>query len=223
MKIRFIYANTPFWRAEIGRIALHLGGVTFEDLRIDREEYSRVRDIGKLDDGTKIPFRQIPCLNIDGQSINQTGGISRFCGKLSGLYPKNDLVQAALIDQVIDMASDITNLLGASMREEDENKKKEIRIQLSKGDLSRKISFLEQILTENSWHWMAGHEMTIADIAIWRLMGWLTSGAVDHIPRTLLKPFPNIKNVCKQVGSHPKIVEWVNMTYPENYSMGNPD
>ena len=93
--------DTPFWRAEVGRIALFMGNINFQDIRITRDEFLRSRKTGKLDDGTIIPFRQIPCLNVDGMSINQTGGISRFCGKLSGLYPVENAIDAALIDHML--------------------------------------------------------------------------------------------------------------------------
>ena len=69
MRIKFIYTDLPFWRAEVSRIALHLGNIEFDDVRISREEFQRAREFGRLDDGTIVPFRQIPCLNIDGKSI----------------------------------------------------------------------------------------------------------------------------------------------------------
>jgi glutathione S-transferase len=220
LNIRFIYVDTPFWRAEIGRMALHIGDVKFDDTRISREEFLRARDIGKLDDGTIIPFRQIPCLNIDGQSINQTGGISRFCGKLSRLYPKDNEIEAALIDQIIDMATDINVLLTPSGSEKNENLKKSMREKLAQGALTRKISFLEELLENEKGDWFVGKQITIADIAIWRLLGWLTSGMVDYIPDTLLSNFPNLKRVCSNVGNHSKVKEWIKITYPENYVLG---
>lgn len=221
LKIKYIYIDAPFWRAEIGRIALHIGNVDFEDLRISRDEFLRSKDAGKLDDGTVIPFRQIPCLNVDGQSINQTGGISRFCGKLSGLYPNENAVDAALVDQVIDMATDLSILLGPSGSEKDEDKKKSMREELANGALVRKISFLEELLEGTTNDWFVGENMTIADIAIWRLMGWFTSGMIDYLPTDLLEPFPNLKKVCSNVEKHPKVIEWVKMTYPESYVPGN--
>lgn len=221
MKIKFIYVNAPFWRAEIGRIALHIGNVGFEDMRISRDEFLRSKEIGKLDDGTIIPFRQIPCLNVDGQSINQTGGISRFCGKLSGLYPKDNAVDAALIDQVIDMATDLTVLLGPSGSEKDEVKKRTMREELAQGPLVRKISFLEELLESGKKDWFVGNDISIADIAIWRLMGWLTSGMIDYLPTNLITPFPNLKQVCSNVEKHPKVIEWIKKTYPEDYAPVN--
>ena len=217
MKIKLIYLNAPFWRAEIGRIALHLGNIDFEDVRISRGEFLRSRNTGELDDGTVIPFRQIPCLNVDGQSINQTGGISRFCGKISGLYPTENAVDAALIDQVIDMATDITILLGPSGKEKKEEKKRSMREELAQGVLLQKISYLEELLEGGKRDWFVGENITIADIAIWRLMGWLTSGMIDYLPTNLIEPFPNLKKVCLNVEKHPKVEEWIKNTYPKHY------
>ena len=221
LKIKFIYLNAPFWRAEIGRIALHVGNIDFEDTRISRDEFLRLRKSGKLDDGTTIPFRQIPCLIVDEQSINQTGGISRFCGKMSGLYPIENAVDAALIDQIIDMATDLTVLLGPSGKEKNEEKKKSMREKLAQGALVKKISFLEELLEGGKGDWFVGKNITIADLAIWRLMGWFTSGMIDYLPTNLIAPFPNLKKVCLNVEKHPKVMEWIKMTYPEDYSPGN--
>ncbi len=220
MKIRFIYTDLPFWRAEVGRIALHIGNIEFEDVRIDREEFSRVREFGCLDDGTLIPFRQLPCLNIDGKSICQTGGIARLCGKLGGLYPKEDAIKAASIDQVIDMATDLNVLLGPSGIEKNKDKKKAMREELVQGPLKRKTGFLEELLIESQHDWFVGSTMTVADISIWRLMGWLSSGMIDHIPTTFLSSFPRLKKLCKKVSQEEKVREWIVMTYPKNYTLG---
>ena len=64
--------------------------------------------------------------------------------------------------------------------------------------------------------------MTIADLAIWRLMGSLTSEIIEYIPNDILSPFPKVKKVCSSVGQHPNVIEWIQKTYPENYPAGNP-
>ena len=223
MKIKLIYLDIPFWRAEIGRIALYLGNIDFEDIRISRDEFLRSRKTGKLDDGTVIPFRQIPCLNVDGKSINQTGGISRFCGRISGLYPIENAVNAALIDQILDMATDITVLLGPSLKEKNEVTKKIMREKLARGALFRKISYLEELLEEGKEDWFVNREISIADLAIWRLIGWLTSGMIDYLPSDLISTFPNLKRIFLNVERHPKVIDWIKMTYPEDYVFGNID
>ena len=88
MKLQFIYGDMPFWRAEVGRLALYFGDINFDDVRIKKDEFLYLKENGKLFNGTAIPFHQIPCLVIDNVSIAQTGAIARFCGKLSGYIPK---------------------------------------------------------------------------------------------------------------------------------------
>ena len=212
MKISLIYFDFPFWRAEIARLSLFLGNIEFEDVRITKDEFQRVKSDGQLDNGIKIPFNQLPCLVVDEVSIAQTGGIARFCGKLANLYPQNNNLEAAKIDQFIDMATDLTVLV-ASTKVEDRNN-------LVIGELSRKLSILNKSI-ELSNNYLVNNNISIADIAIWRLMGWLTSGSLDGIPLDLLKEHENISKICLLVDKHPKVNEWINNTYPKNYLRGN--
>ena len=212
MKISLIYFDFPFWRAEIARISLFIGNIEFEDVRITKDEFQRVKSDGQLDNGIKIPFNQLPCLVVDKVSIAQTGGIARFCGKLANLYPQNNNLEAAKIDQFIDMATDLTVLV-ASTKVEDRNN-------LVIGELSRKLSILNKSI-ELSNNYLVNNNISIADIAIWRLMGWLTSGSLDGIPLDLLKEHENISKICLLVDKHPKINEWINKTYPKTYVRGN--
>ena len=220
MNISFIYLDFPFWRAEIGRIALFMGGINFENRVITREEFARVKNEGCLDDGTVIPFHQFPCLVIDKQPIAQTGGIARFCGKLSGMYPRDDHVLAAQIDQVIDFATDITGLVANCGVGESLDVKIDLRRALVAGDLARKLKILEKNLNEGE-KWVVGSQLGLPDIALWRLMGWLSSGMVDGIPVDLLKDFPKTLKICCAVDGDPKIRAWVKQTYPKDYVRGN--
>ena len=92
MKLKLIYPDVPFWRAEMSRLALFIGGIEFEDLRPSREEIAKMRTEGIF------PFGQFPVLQVDGKNIAQTGAIARFCGKLSGLYPTENDFYAAKIN-----------------------------------------------------------------------------------------------------------------------------
>ena len=57
------------------------------------------------------------------------------------------------------------------------------------------------------------NKRTIADIAMWRLLGWLNSGIIDGIPTSIVDDFPKLKNVHYQVHNHPKVQEWMLKTY----------
>ena len=155
----------PFWRAEVGRISLFIGDVEFEDVRIDREEFLRAKESGKLDDGTVMPFHQMPVLVVGGSSIAQTGGIARFCGKLSGLYPTDDHLKAAQIDQFIDFATDLNTMVSSTNQTKDEKQKLAARLELANGPLKRKLGMLEHSIPDGS-DWIVPPSLSIADIAI---------------------------------------------------------
>ena len=220
MNVTLIYLDYPFWRIELARIPLFIGGISFNDKRITLEEFRSAKETGFLKDGTKLPFHQIPCLVVDGVPIAQTGAIARFCGKLSGLYPSEDSISCALIDQFIDFVTDLTNLVyipSNSPLTEDE--KIQHRRILAEGELKRKLDMLEDNISANQT-WIVGKEMTIADIAIWRGIGWLASDLVAGIPQPYFVNYPKITKIFKNVDNQPKICEWVRKTYPSNYNRG---
>ena len=55
--------------------------------------------------------------------------------------------------------------------------------------------------------------MSIADIAIWRLLGWLKSGILDGVPNNIVDKFPKLNAIHIQVHKHPKVQEWMLKTY----------
>jgi len=210
--IKIYYSHTPFWRAEVLRVSLFISNIPFEDVRISREEFINMIKTGYLPNGKKVPFHQLPVIEVDGEIIGQTGAIARYCGKISNLY-SNDNINAAKIDQIIDAATDITNLVSPTIREKDEQKKVEDRLLLKNKLLPRWFRYLENILSESTSDWFVENKMTIADIAMWRLLGWLISGIIDGIPTTIVDSYPKLKNIHTNVHHHPKVQEWMIKTY----------
>ena len=210
--IKIYYSHTPFWRAEVLRVSLFISNIPFEDVRISREEFINMIKTGYLPNGKKVPFHQLPVIEVDGEIIGQTGAIARYCGKISNLY-SNDNINAAKIDQIIDAATDITNLVSPTIREKDEHKKIEDRLLLKNKLLPRWFTYLENILSESTSDWFVENKMTIADIAMWRLLGWLISGIIDGIPTTIVDSYPKLKNIHTNVHHHPKVQEWMLKTY----------
>ena len=212
MDLKIVYLDLPFWRAEVARLALFIADVKFEDLRVDSAEFSYLQENGKLMDGTLIPFNQLPVLVINGQSIAQTGGIARICGKLSGMYPE-DIIEAGKVDQIIDTVTDINELLNPSMRENDPIKKGVMRAELTNKDLPNYFGYLEDILNANESNWFVGDKMSIADIAVWGMLGWITSGVLDDIPPSVVSPFKRLKKLYNEVSQNPRVMEWKIKTY----------
>ena len=206
MDIVLVYPSFPFWRAEVSRLALFLGDVEFENRHPSREEFRAAKSDGSL------PFGQMPIMIVDGQTIAQTGAIARFCGKLSGLYPA-DALAAAKVDQIIDAATDITTKVSPTMRIQDEAAKMAARSALASDTLPEWFGYLEALLPEGDDAVFVGDNMTIADLAIWRLMGWFTGGFLDGIPATVVEGFPRLMAHSERVGSHPKVSQWMKENY----------
>ena len=212
MSLKVYYSSTPFWRAEVLRVSLYVSNTPFENIIISREEFINMIKTGFLPNGKRVPFHQLPVIEVDGEIIGQTGAIARYCGKVSNLY-SYDNINAAKIDQVIDAATDITNLVSPTIREKDEQKKLEDRLLLKNKLLPRWFKYLENILSEDTSEWFVENKMTIADIAMWRLLGWLTSGIIDGIPPSIVDNYPKLKNIHYKVHHHPKVQEWMLKTY----------
>jgi glutathione S-transferase len=149
---------------------------------------------------------------IEGESIAQTGAISRICGKIAGMYP-TDIIEAGKVDQVIDTVTDINVLINPSMRESDPELKKRMRDDLRSDALPKYFGYLERILEENDSGWFVGDEMTVADIAVWSLLGWIAQGVLDGIPHDLSKPFERLTSLYNAMGRMPKVQEWKRLTY----------
>ena len=210
--IKVYYSHTPFWRAEVLRVSLYISNIPFEDVRISRDEFINMIKTGFLPNGKRVPFHQLPVIEVDGKIIGQTGAIARYCGKISNLY-SNDNINAAKIDQIIDAATDITNIVSSTIREKDEQKKIEDRLLLKNKFLPRWFKYLENILSQEKSEWFVENKMTIADIAMWRLLGWLTSGIIDGIPTTIVDNYPKLKNIHYRVHHNAKVQEWMLKTY----------
>ena len=204
MKLKLIYPDVPFWRAEMSRMALFIGGIEFEDLRPAREEITIMRTEGIF------PFGQFPILQVDGNTIAQTGAIARYCGKLSGLYPTENDFNAAKVDELIDLATDITVKIRPAMIEKDPEKRMKMRSELSETVLPHWLRFMEKLLEDNGkTGYFVDDSLTVADLAAWRLCGWISGGIIDGIPETILDGFPLLNAHQKHISNLPKVSEWL--------------
>ena len=214
MEIKLYYFKIPFWRAEVTRLALFIGDVPFKDYRVEGKEIDNLKETGLLPNNQIAPFKQLPVLDVDGKIIAQTGAIARFCGKLSGLYPKNDDLEAAQIDQIIEAAQDINYLVTLSGRDKEKKRLALARKILATKHLPKWFQFLENLLKKNNEsYFFVGNKISIADLAIWRLLGWLSSGLLDGVPTNILEPYKKLNKLREEVYKHPKVNEWMLKTY----------
>lgn len=198
-KLTLSYFDFDGGRGEPARLALHIGGVAFEDRRITMQDWPVNRD--------KMPFQAMPVLEVDGKSIAHSNTITRYVGKLAGLYPKDDL-QAALCDEVLDAAEDIGTRVGNTIQLGNDEKKK-AREQLATGAIPRFLDQLQLRLQAGGGEYFVDQRLTVADLKVMGLVRWLRSGALDHIPKdTVDRVAPALVQHAERVAAHPKIAAY---------------
>lgn len=178
-------------RAAPIRDALNMGKVAFEDIHVPPEEFGQRRAAGEF------PFGGLPVLDIettDGKVCSaQSNAILRFAGRLSGLYPLDDPLLALKVDEALGLGEDINWLLEPSIFEEDTQRKMAMRKVLAEETFPHLAGCFEQLLVANgSTGFIVGKSLTVADLKLYWIVDWLTSGILDGIPTSLFDNFPTV-------------------------------
>ena len=195
-------------RGEATRLALTIGGVTFQDERV------AFPDWGKLKPTT--PWGSLPILSLkDGRSVAQQRAILRLVGKETGLYPQDDAFVAAKIDELMDAVEDIgqkTNSVGQGL--EKEAKEKARAEACAEGGVTYAIlQNVDNFIAANNGGkgggYTVGSTLSIADLYLYTSCNNLVSGLYDGVPTTTtLEPFANINAVRKTVRNHPAVTQY---------------
>ena len=198
-KLKLTYFDFDGGRGEPARLALHVGGVAFEDHRIPGPDWPKHRDT--------MPFRAMPVLETDGKVLTQSNTINRYVGKLAGLYPKDDW-QATVCDEIMDATEDISGRIGATIAMPDDQKKK-VRESLAADALPRHLEVLQARLQAAGGEYFCDKRLTVADLKVFMLIRWLRSGVLDHIPKDIVeRNAPQLAKHAERVASQPKIAEY---------------
>ena len=169
-----------------------------------------------------LTFGTFPALVVEGKGVlNQTQAIARYVGSLTGLYPSDPFL-AAKADEAIDGLTDVSELVTATMQERDPARKIRWRQALiaADGRMTMLLHGIESLLKQNAAHaptCVAGASLSVADLALWRAVGWLSSGVIDGIPPTYIaSAFPRLWALHQAVDALPKVAEW-KKAHPRNY------
>ena len=195
--LRLRYLEFP-GRAQAIRDTLRIGHIDFVDERLTIDQFHDCRTAGEF------PFGGIPVLVIetsdDKQCVAQSNAILRFAGRLTGLYPIDDPLQALKVDEALGVGEDINCLLAPSLHEQDTERKLAMRKMLAEETLPFWMDCLERSLVANgSTGFMVGKNLTIADLKLYWIIDWLTMGILDGIPKNLLDGFENVVNWRKNI------------------------
>ena len=197
-KLKLTYFDFSGGRAEPARLAMIIGSIPFEDYRFAQSDFSEVRKT--------TPLNQVPTLHINDLQITQSDAITRYVGKLAGLYPEND-VEALLCDEVMGALEDINNKLGATFGLIGDELKN-ARATLVSGALPQYLRWLENQLQSHGGEFLADNRLTVADLKAFVMLRWLNSGKLDHIPADLIETVaPKLNAYMERISNIPAIAK----------------
>lgn len=196
-------------RAEMIRLALHAGGISFEDVRFARAEWPEIKPT--------TPRGSTPVLTLDdGTQVTESVAILRYAGKLGTprLYPE-DPVAALRVDEMVDIIGSSTTILSKSFGLPSEEQLAMRTKMLSEdGDLTKLLKWVDEAAKANDSGFLVGSELTIADCALRPTAYWLSSGLLDGIPKDCLDQYKGISKVMQTMAEVPAIKRYESEQYP---------
>lgn len=204
-QMKLTYFDIDGGRAEPARLALRIGGIAFEDCRFAFTDFAEIRKA--------TPLSQVPTLLVNGVQVSQSSAITRYVGKLTGLYP-DDAFQALLCDEIIDGVEDAGVKLGTTYGLTGDDLKK-ARLDLVNGALTKYLSWLQKQLDARGGEYFAANRLTIADLKVFVFVRSLNSGRLDHVPTSLVETVaPKLNAHMQRIASVPAIAQYYSRAKP---------
>lgn len=195
-QLKLSYFDFNGGRGEPVRLALHIGGIAFEDHRFTFPEFAEIRK--------HTPFGQVPVLEVDGVQVTQCDAMLRYAGKLAGLYPADPL-QALLCDEVSFVVEEAAMKIGPTFRMSGDEQK-EARLALVHGSMPVYLRWLDKQLAAHGGEFFADGRLTVADLKVFVDVRALNSGRYDHIPTDLVASVaPGLNAHMQRIASLPAV------------------
>ena len=196
---KLTYFDFDGGRGEPVRIAMHAAGIEFEDERLSFEEFGKMRH--------SLRFSSLPVLEIDGNVVTQSNAISRYVGKMAGLYPDDDL-QALYCDEVLDALEDVNHYIVPTLFLQGDELRA-AREKLVAGSLTVYLKGLGQLLARGGNRYFADDHLTVADLKMLVQTRSLRSGKMEHIPTDLVERLaPNLCEHQARIEQEPEVVAY---------------
>ncbi|MEN9630708.1 MAG: hypothetical protein RJA10_3936 [Pseudomonadota bacterium] len=197
-KPRLTYFDFAGSRGEECRLALHLAGIDFEDERIKSADWPALKP------GT--PFGSLPVLHVPGQPpLGQTQAILVLIGRKHGLHPA-DAFEAARHEALMCAVEDLRHALTPALRITDPEQRRVMREALSANEIPAWGQQIERQIGAGPF--VGGASIQVADLKLYMVVRWLTTGVLDHVPTTVLDGCPNLLRLYRAVADHAGVKAW---------------
>jgi glutathione S-transferase len=196
-KPRLVYFDAPVSRGEECRLALHLGGVDFEDVRIKPVEWPAMKQ--------QMPYGGLPVLELPGMpALAHTNAILVLIGRRHGLHPADDF-EAARHEGMMQHVETLRAVVSPTLRMP-EAEKKAAREALVADFLPAWAEAAERNIVNTPF--FGGDQLQVVDLKLHMAVRWFIGGKVDHIPATIFAGYPRLTAVHDAVRDHPGVKAW---------------
>jgi glutathione S-transferase len=198
-KPKLLYFDAPMSRGEECRLALHVAGVDFEDVRIKRDDWMAIKPT--------TPFGSVPVFEMPGHPpLAQANAILVLIGRRYGLHPKDDF-EAARHEAMMGHVEDLRANVAPTLRMTDEAEKKKAREALASTFLPTWAGYAEKQIADEG-PFFAGANLHVVDFKIHMAVRWFAGGKVDHVPATIFSAFPKLTRVHDAVRDDARVKAW---------------
>jgi prostaglandin-H2 D-isomerase / glutathione transferase len=196
-KPKLFYFDAPVSRGEECRLALHLAGIDFEDVRIKPADWPAMKET--------TPYGSVPVLEWPGRpALAHSNAILVLIGRRHGLHPTDDF-EAARHEGMMQHVEDLRAGVSPTLRM-GEAEKKAAREALVAGFLPTWARAAERNITAGPF--FGGEKIQVVDLKIHMAVRWFSGGKVDHVPATIFDGYPKLIGVHDAVRDHPGVRSW---------------
>jgi glutathione S-transferase len=196
-KPKLTYFDAPVSRGEECRLALHLAGIDFEDIRINPSAWPAMKE--------QTPYGGLPVLELPGHPpLAHTNPILVLIGRRHGLHPADDF-EAARHEGMMQHVEDLRAVVAPTIRMGDEQKKAAREVMVA-GFLPAWARHAERNILGEPF--FAGAKVHVVDLKLHMAVRWFIGGNVDHIPATIFADYPRLMAVHDAVRDHAGVKSW---------------
>jgi glutathione S-transferase len=196
-KPRLIYFDAPVSRGEECRLALHLAGIDFEDVRINAASWPAMKE--------QTPYGGLPVLELPGRpALAHSNAILVLIGRRHGLHPADDF-EAARHEGMMQHVETLRAVVSPTLRMGDAEKKA-AREALVADFLPAWAQAAERNILGSPF--FGGDDLQVVDLKLYMAVRWFIGGKVDHIPATIFADYPRLIAVHDAVRAHPGVKAW---------------
>ncbi|KAL7467534.1 hypothetical protein ACHAXS_007779 [Conticribra weissflogii] len=207
--------------AERVRIALAVADIPFDDVRIGYDEWSEKKSTTRHG---QLPEMTLP----NGVVVTESMAMLRLAGEADPegkLYP-SEMAARVKVEGVLGLVEDMARawrpslfvfhrpeLLGHPPSDEWDNDLKVATVKKVRGNfvetgLPRFMEYFTNYIKESGCKYLAGEDLTIADISAYQQISYFKKGVADYVPKECMDPFTEVNKWMERVISHPKIAAY---------------